>query len=51
MYIFIHLLPVFLTPLPLIAITTEEITGFTSEAAKGAKKAPRNPRSCFLFCV
>ena len=33
-----------LTPLPRIPFTTEEITGCTNEAAKGANKAPRNPR-------
>ena len=28
--------------------TTEEITGCTNEAAKGANKAPRNPPSSFI---
>ena len=37
-----------LTPLPRIPFTTEEITGCTNEAAKGANKAPRNPPSCFF---
>ena len=35
-------LPALLTPLPLIPFTTEEITGCTNEAAKGANKTPRN---------
>ena len=34
------------TPLSLIPFTTEEITGCTKEAAKGANKAPRNLPSC-----
>ena len=33
-------LPALLTPLPLIPFTTEEITGYTNEAAKGANKTP-----------
>ena len=41
-------LPAFLTPLPIIPFTTEEITGCTNEAAKGANKVPRNPPSYFL---
>ena len=41
-------LPALLTPLPLIPLTTEEIVDCTIEAAKGAKKAPRNRPSCFL---
>ena len=36
-------------PLPLIPFTTEEITGCTNEAAKGANKAPGNPPSCFYI--
>ena len=44
--LFIYALPAFLTPLPLITFTTEEITGCTNEVAKGANKAPRNLRSC-----
>ena len=43
--------PAPLTPLPLIPFTTEEITGCTNEAAKGANKAPRDLSSCFLFHV
>ena len=42
-------LPALLTPVPLIPFTTEEITGCTNEAAKGANKAPGNPPSCFFF--
>ena len=38
-----------LTPLPRIPFTTEEITGCTNEAAKGANQAPRNPPSCFFI--
>ena len=45
----IYHLTAFLTPLPLIPFTTEKITGYTSEAAKGANKAPRNPSSCFFL--
>ena len=40
-------LPALLTPLPVIPFTTEEITGCTNEAAKGADTVPRNPPSCF----
>ena len=39
----------FLTPLTLTTFTTEEITGCTIEAGKGANKAPQNLCSCFLF--
>ena len=46
----VHPLPALLNPLRLIPFTTEEIIGCTNEAAKGTKKAPRNPPSCFLFC-
>ena len=35
----------------LITFTTEEITGCTNEAAKGANNAPRNPPSCFFYNV
>ena len=40
-----------LTPLSLslIPFITEEITGCTKEAAKGANKPPRNPPSCFFI--
>ena len=38
-----------LTPLPLTPFTTEEITGSTNEAAKGANKAPSNQPSCFII--
>ena len=37
-----------MTPLPVMPFTTEETTGCTTEAAKGANKAPRNLPSCFL---
>ena len=42
-------LPVLLTPRPLIHFTTEEITGCTNKAAKGANKAGRNLCSCFFI--
>ena len=48
-FLLISLLPALLTPPPLISFTTEEITGCTIEAAKGANKAPRNPPSFFFF--
>ena len=41
--------PAHLNPLPVIPFTTEEITGCTNEAAKGANKSPRNPPSCFFI--
>ena len=44
-----YLLPALLTPLPLIHFTTEEITGCTNEAVKGANKAARNPPSWFFI--
>ena len=37
-----------LTPLPRIPFTTEDISGCTNEAAKGANKAPRNPPAWFF---
>ena len=42
-------LPALLTPLPLILLTTEEVTGCTNEAAKGASKAPQNVPYCFFI--
>ena len=40
------------TPLPLIRFTSEEITGSTNEAAKGANKFQRNlPSCCFFFFI
>ena len=40
-----------MTPLPVMPFTTEEITGCTTEGAKSAKKAARNPLSCFfIYC-
>ena len=49
--LFMYPLPVFRIFVPLIRFTTEEITGCTNEAAKGAKRAPRNPSSCsFISC-
>ena len=48
-FLSIYLLPILLTPLSLVSVTTEEITGCTNEAAKGANKAPRNLPSCFLI--
>ena len=44
---FIHLV----TPLPLLPFTTEEILDCTNEVARGSKKAPRNPPSCFFLFV
>ena len=44
-----YALPAFLTPLPFISFTTENITGCTNEAAKGANKAPRSPPSSFFI--
>ena len=40
-----------MTPISITHFTTEEITGCTTEAAKGANKAPRNPPFCFLSHV
>ena len=48
-FLFIYLLPALLTPLPLVPFTTEEITGYTNEAANGDNKAPRNPHTCFFI--
>ena len=42
-------LPALLTPLPLKPFTTEEITGCTNKAAKGANKTPRNLLSSFFI--
>ena len=47
----IYCITAFLTPLPLIHFTTEEITGYNNEAAKDADKAPRNPSSYFTVSV
>ena len=38
-----------LTPVPLIPFTTEEMTRYTNEAAKGANKALKNRLLVFLF--
>ena len=38
----------YLTPIPLIFFTTEEITDCNTEKAKYGNKTPRNPRSCFF---
>ena len=40
-----------MTHLPVIPFTTEEITGCTTEIAKGANKALRSPPSCFFYFV
>ena len=48
-FLFIYPLPSLLTLPSLIAFTTEEITGCTNEAAKGANKAPRKSLSCFFL--
>ena len=45
----IYPLTAVLTPLPLIPFTTDEITGCSNEAVKGANKAGRNPPSCFFI--
>ena len=42
-------LPAFLTPLPLIPFTTEEITGCCNEATKSANKAQKIQFLIFLF--
>ena len=44
-------LPALLIPFPIISFTTEEITRYTNEAAKGANKARRNLPSDFLLYV
>ena len=49
--LFIYLHSALLTPLPVIPVSTEEITDCNNEGAKGANKAGRNPPSCFLFHV
>ena len=50
-FLSIYPLPALLTPLPLIPLTTEEITGCANEAANGANKAGLNPTSClFISC-
>ena len=38
-----------MTPLPVIASTTEGIGGCTTEAAKDANKSPINLPSCFFY--
>ena len=43
--------PAFLTPLPFILFTTEEITGCTNEAAEDANKTSRNQPSFFYFIL
>ena len=45
----IYPLPALLTPIPVIPFTTEKITGWTNEAAKGDNKTPRN--SLFYFSI
>ena len=47
--LFIYLHSVLLTPLPVIPVSTEEITDCNNEGAKGANKAGRNPPSCFFI--
>ena len=52
----LYSLPALMTPLPVIPFTTEEITGCTNEASKGANKAVRNVPSwlcisCFTVSV
>ena len=37
-------LPVLLTSIPVTPFTTVEVIGCTTDAAKGASKAPRNPQ-------
>ena len=48
-FLFMYLFPDLLTLLPLIPFDAEEITGSTNEAARGAKKAPRNQASHVLL--
>ena len=49
MVLFIHLLRVFLTPLPLIPFTFEEISPCTNEAAKVLTKLQEIRLLVFLF--
>ena len=44
-------LPALLTPLPFIRFTTEKITGYTNEAAKGTNKEVHLCVSCFTVSV
>ena len=48
-YVLFHLKD-FISPLPFILFTTQEITGCINEAAKGANKTPRNLPSFFVSC-
>ena len=48
-FLFAYPLLALLTPLTLIAFTTEDVTGCTIEAAIGSNKGPRNLRSCFFI--
>ena len=48
-FLSIYPLPAFLTPLPPIRFATEEITGCTIDAAKGANKATMNPLAYFFI--
>ena len=51
-FLSIYRLPALLTPFPPMHFTTEEIISCTNEAAKGAKKARRNPPfSFFISCL
>ena len=44
-----HPFPALLISLPLVPLTTEEITGCTNEADNGAYNAERNPLSSFFI--
>ena len=46
---FIYPLSAFLTPLPIIPFTIEEITGSTIEATEDDSKAPINLPSCVFL--
>ena len=48
-FLSVYPLPALLTPLPRIPFATEEITGCTIYAVKGANEVARNPPSCFFI--
>lgn len=48
-FLLIYPVPFLVTPLPLMAFATEEITGCTNKAAKVAHRDLRNLLSCFFI--
>ena len=48
-FLLIYPVPFLVTPLPLMAFATEEITGCTNKAAKVAHRELRNLLSCFFI--